>query len=737
MDPMSEDFIFNMMEPTETDKTFEGDPKNSKSPNKDNLDSDKDPEVWKRISELTDEDIRGLEFDTEEDAYDFYREYAKFIGFSVRKGDVYRNCNGTITMRQLVCNREGERSEKHLNRTDRIREAKALTRTECKARLRVSLDYRSRKWRVGIFELAHNHELTPASMIHLLPAYRGLSVADKAQVDGLHHYGVRTCHIMGLIMGQKGGYSDLGFCKKDLYNHIDKENRAKIEDGDAFAALCYLQSNRQKFKDEWNNVVDKHGVRENRTTSICEGINSFIKRYVQSKNSLVDFLHNFERAVNEYRHNELTSDFKSKYTQPVMTTALERYEVQASNVYTRNKFFDVRKQIEKVSAINVIERTDVGNVITMQMNKFGTPDSSYIVTLDKSDGNFVCDCRMFESCGLPCSHIFSAMKHEQVESIPSSLILKRWTKLAKVQHISSVYAEEGDTSKKDLLRSGAVGAACNRLNKAARRNPHNFVKNIESIHKLAEQMERREGIDLDVADISRAVRDPTVVKTKGAPRKNKKMTKKRKCSYCKCPGHTVRTCTKYATRDQLDTVIEEESSVETDEDSRDESRSRDVHISNHLNDVTVSAGQNCASDKGQSKKRRRNSEGLKMTQESVNERRSSDVNKCQQNDTGVAFSRINTPSLFGNHVYYSNMNGPSISRPVHIRPSMIHGFGQGFVGNIVEDMLQYPQMYMQQSMYTPPVVHNFDQYGNSFQFPNSMNNVERNNGARSKGFGKK
>ncbi|KAJ1381587.1 FAR1 DNA-binding domain [Sesbania bispinosa] len=614
-----------MMEPTETEKTFEVDPKNSKSPNKDNLDSDKIPEGYKRISELTDEDIRGLEFDTEEDAYDFYREYAKFIGFSVRKGDVYRNCNGSITMRQLVCNREGERSEKHLNRTDRLREAKALTRTGCKARLRVSLDYRSRKWRVGIFEPAHNHELTPEIMIHFLPAYRGLSVADKAQVDCIHHYGVRTCHIMGLIMVQKGGYSDLGFCKKDLYSHIDKDNREKIDDGDAFAALCYLQSNRQKFEDEWNKDVDKHGLRENRTTSICEGINSFIKR-----------------------HNELTSDFKSKYTQPMMTTTLERYEVQASNVYTRNKFFDVQKQIEKVDAINVIERMDVGN----------------------------------------------CYEHEQVESIPASLILKRWTKLAKVEHISSVYAEEGDTSKKDLLRSGAVGVACNRLNKVARRNPLNFVKNIESIHNLAEQIERQESIDLNIIDISRVVCDPTVVKTK---------------------GHTVRTCTKYATRDQLDTVIEEESSVETDEDSRDESRSRDVLISNHLNDVTVSAGQNCASDKGQSKKRRKNSQGLKLTQESVNERRSSDVNKGQQNDTGIAFSGMNTPSLFSNHLYYSNVNGPSISRPVHIRPSMIHGFGQGFVGNRVEDMVQYPQMYMQQSLYTPPVVHNFNQYGNSLQ----------------------
>ncbi|KAJ1413419.1 FAR1-related protein [Sesbania bispinosa] len=551
-----------MMEQTETNNTAAVDPKNSKSPNKDNLDSHHIPEGYKRISELTDEDIRGLEFDTEEDAYDFYCE-------------------------------EGERSEKHLNRTDRIREAKLI----------------------------------------------------RHRLNGLHHYGVRTCHIMGLIMGQKGGYSDLGFCEKDLYNHIDKENRAKIEDGDAFAALCYLQSNRQKFEDEWSKVVDKHGLRENRTTYICEGINSFIKRYVQSKNSLVDFLHNFERALNEYRHNELTSDFKSKYTQPVMTTTLERYEVQASNVYTRNKFFDVRKQIEKVVAINVIERTDVGNVVTMEMNKFETLDSTYIVMLDKSNGNLV-------------------------------------DKVAKVEHISSVYAEEDDTSKKDLLRSGVVGAACNRLNKAARRNPHNFVKNIESIHKLAEQMERQE----------------------------------------------VRICTKYATRDQLDTALEEESSIETDEDSRDEV-SRDIHFSNHLNDVTVSAGQNCASDKvSQSKKKRKNSEGLKLTQESVNERRFSDVNKAQQNDTGIAFNRMNTPSLFGNHLYYPNMNALSISTPVHIRPSMIHGLGQGFVGNRAEDMRHYPQMYMQQSLYTPPVVHNVNAYGNSLQFTNAVNNIERNNG---------
>ncbi|KAJ1436011.1 FAR1 DNA-binding domain [Sesbania bispinosa] len=92
---------------------------NLKSPEEENACSGEAvPDVYKRISELTDDEIRMLEFDSELDAYNFYCEYAKFKGFAVRKDDVYRDRNRFITMRQLVCNRQGERSEKHLNRTN-------------------------------------------------------------------------------------------------------------------------------------------------------------------------------------------------------------------------------------------------------------------------------------------------------------------------------------------------------------------------------------------------------------------------------------------------------------------------------------------------------------------------------------------------------------------------------------------------------------------------------------------
>ncbi|CAH9139062.1 unnamed protein product [Cuscuta epithymum] len=477
-------------------------------------------EGYKKISDLTPADIKRLEFDSEDDVYAFYSCYAQINGFCVRRDDVRRESNNNIIMRNLVCNRAGLRSKKHMERNDRVREPKPITRTNCMARLRAEFDNHTRKWMIVDFEDTHNHEMTPSQYVHLMPAYRSISDGIKAQVDSLRLHGVRTCHIMGLIIGQKGGHADVGFCKKDLYNYIDQQKRAKINDGDAFAALSYLQAKADSdsfmfskfttteegrldnlfwsdgvsrldyhcfgdvvafdttykknkynkplvvfsgynhhgetvifacalvsdektetykwvletfcecmfgkhpkavvtdgdgamreairavlpssfhrlcawhlhknacdnvknsrfledlnpliygnfspddFESRWKKTIDEHGVANNnwvkkvydmktmwasaymrdkffagiRTTSICEGINSFIKRYVQNKNSLVDFMHNFERAVKEYRHNELISDFKSLYTDPLLTTPLHVYESWASQVFTRNKF---------------------------------------------------------------------------------------------------------------------------------------------------------------------------------------------------------------------------------------------------------------------------------------------------------------------------------------------------------------------------------------------------------------
>jgi hypothetical protein len=143
-------------------------------------------------------------------------------------------------MRQYVCNKQGFREKKHLSRSDRQRDHRRLTRTKCPARLRVH--YRPKKGRyvMYIFEESHNHELTPSSVVHLHLVYRQIFEADKAQIDGLQLHGIRTCHIMGYIVAQKGGYPGVGFTKKDLYNYFDKKMRVVIKDSDVSAALNYL-----------------------------------------------------------------------------------------------------------------------------------------------------------------------------------------------------------------------------------------------------------------------------------------------------------------------------------------------------------------------------------------------------------------------------------------------------------------------------------------------------------------
>ncbi|KAJ1422261.1 FAR1 DNA-binding domain [Sesbania bispinosa] len=256
--------------------------------------------------------VDGEDVDGKEEAYDFYSNYAWCHGFAVRKDDVGyigRGFGKVKVMRQFVCNREGLRNKKHLERVDRKRESKALTRSNCLAKLRVHLDLWFGKWVVISFEESHNHVLTPPQFVHLMSSYRGLTNADKARVNNFYSVGVRTCHIMGFMMGQKGGYEDLGFCKKDLYNYIDNQKRDKIKDGDAYAALCYLQAKAdndllqftkftitsddfksllygniapEQFEGEWKAIIEKYGLSNNRTTSICEGINSFIKRLMEA-----------------------------------------------------------------------------------------------------------------------------------------------------------------------------------------------------------------------------------------------------------------------------------------------------------------------------------------------------------------------------------------------------------------------------------------------------------------------
>ena len=707
----------------------------------------------KSLSEITIDDIKAMEFSTEEEAIQFYKAYARFHGFAVRKDDVVKDHEGKIVARRLLCNKEGKCETKNKKNEDSNRQT---MRTGCLARLRVAYDFIQKIWKVTNFEPNHNHELSPPNLVHLIPNYRKLSESDKQIVSGLHSQGVRTCHILGFLMGQKGGHENLGFIKKDLYNYTDHQGRVRIEGGDTFATLSYFQGkadndstffseftftndgrlenifwadsasrldyecfgdvvlfdatykkNRydkplviftgynhhgettifacalisdekiesykwvlnmfskamyekhpkaivtdgdksmrkairvvfpnsrhrlcswhlhqnarvhvkdpkfleefnklmysnytpEQFESEWKRVVDSYGVSKDkwviktyklkrmwassymrdhfvcgvRTTSICEGVNSFIRKYVQNKNSLVDFLHNFGRAVKDYRHNELLADFKSFYYKPVLTTSLPGFEREASEIFTFKKFLEVKKAIKDVAAESVTHHAEVGNSVIFRVNVY-RKDAVFWVHFDKEHNKFICDCRRFERERLPCSHIISVMKYENMDAFPESLICKRWSKTIKKDHISSFASKEGHNEEKMVMfRRWALTAAFNRLCEASCNNAIDYEEALEGINSLCDKINvRREGNVNGKNKVNKSVvGDPDNAKPKGAPKMkksyiNRRHVKERRCSRCKRHGHTIRRCPILAGID-VTFVDEEEEEKDKEEDEK-------------------------------------------------------------------------------------------------------------------------------------------------------------------------
>jgi zinc finger SWIM domain-containing protein 3 len=349
--------------------------------------------------------------------------------------------------------------------------------------------------------------------------------------------------------------------------HLNKnayENVKNSEFLDRFQKALYSNFTVNEFEEFWTNLVKDCGLEGNpwvvkmyenrsiwasaylrdrffgrfRTTSQCEAINAIIKCYVRRKRCVYEFMHNFDKAVRGYRNNEIVADFTSKYTEPVLTTHLRLIESHAAKTYTADIFKEVKEEIMKAGALIVRQKIELGDTKIYTLTKYRKDKYEREVVYEGS--TLQCSCRLFESRDLPCSHIFYVMKEEHVDQIPRTLVLSRWTKDAKSEYLNIDCNGISESNLIEQARFGAYCAAFTSFCKEASKKDGVYVEIMEDILNLQKKYCSN---DDPIATENPPVRDPTVVNSKGAPKKRKNDKKSvKRCTICKSPTHNARTC---------------------------------------------------------------------------------------------------------------------------------------------------------------------------------------------------
>ncbi|RYQ91936.1 protein FAR1-RELATED SEQUENCE 5-like [Arachis hypogaea] len=187
---------------------------------------------------LTVDDILQMEFNDPKQVARLYEEYSRVRSFGSRQEKKIRNKKGEFVRFTYLCNREGFRDKKWLQMHHLKREHKVVIRCRCPAEMRIKPRDNTGKWYVSRFVDNHNHDLPPAKFVEYLPSHRKISDVDIAHMDSMRQVGISVPKIYESIAAQAGGFNQVSFTKRDMYNEVRRQRA--LQNGDVNAALRVL-----------------------------------------------------------------------------------------------------------------------------------------------------------------------------------------------------------------------------------------------------------------------------------------------------------------------------------------------------------------------------------------------------------------------------------------------------------------------------------------------------------------
>ncbi|XP_042410194.1 protein FAR1-RELATED SEQUENCE 4-like [Zingiber officinale] len=150
----------------------------------------------------------GLEFETEEDAYQFYLAYSKKVGFGVRRGRIHKDESGKLLDRVFYCCAQGKRGKD--KRDLYVKASRDETRFGCEAKMKICNRKKS-KFTVVQFVKEHNHYLSSPNKTHLYRSHRNISSSAAIQIEMASDVGIppKSSHDL-MVRQMRADYANFG-----------------------------------------------------------------------------------------------------------------------------------------------------------------------------------------------------------------------------------------------------------------------------------------------------------------------------------------------------------------------------------------------------------------------------------------------------------------------------------------------------------------------------------------------
>ncbi|XP_010436905.1 PREDICTED: protein FAR1-RELATED SEQUENCE 9 isoform X2 [Camelina sativa] len=170
------------------------------------------------------------------------------------------------------------------------------------------------------------------------------------------------------------------------------------------------------------------------TNEESSSLNSFFQGFVDASTTMQTLIQQHDKAIDSWREKELKADYEAIHSTPVMKTP-SPMEKQAASLYTRAAFNKFQDEFVETLANPASRISDSGTHTTYRVAKFGEVHKGHTVNFDALEVKAICSCQMFEYSGIICRHILAVFRANNVSTLPSRYLLRRWTKSAKTRGI--------------------------------------------------------------------------------------------------------------------------------------------------------------------------------------------------------------------------------------------------------------------------------------------------------------